>query len=195
MKKIILLAVITLLLGWTVYDFVADSDQRNEEQLFSSANQTDLEQEEEVSEREESDVGLEIGDQAPDFQLDTLSGETIQLSDYRGQRVMLNFWATWCPPCRAEMPDMERFYQEQDVEILAVNLTLTETTPIDVVEFIDDFGLTFTIPMDEQQEVSNLYEIRPVPTTFMIDSNGIIQQKALGALNYEQMVEALNNMQ
>ena len=67
--------------------------------------------------------GLEIGDKAPDFKLNTLEGETLQLSDFRGERIMLNFWATWCPPCRQEMPDMERFYKEHAPIIFSVNLT------------------------------------------------------------------------
>ncbi len=67
-----------------------------------------------VSANDDVKEGLEIGDRAPDFKLNTLEGETLQLSDFRGERVMINFWATWCPPCRQEMPDMERFYQEHN---------------------------------------------------------------------------------
>ena len=69
---------------------------------------------------------LREGAEAPDFELTTLEGETVKLSDYRGKKVILNFWATWCPPCKAEMPHMQNFYEEnkdKDVEIVAVNLT------------------------------------------------------------------------
>jgi len=93
------------------------------------------------------------------------------------------------------MPDMERFFQANDVEILAVNLTTTEERKEDVDQFVDEFGLSFTILLDEELTASTRYEIRPVPTTFMIDSKGIIQNKALGAINYEQMVQALNQME
>ncbi|WP_267902155.1 peroxiredoxin family protein [Lentibacillus cibarius] len=72
-------------------------------------------------------VGLQKGNIAPDFELTTLEGEQVSLSDYRGQRVVLNFWASWCPPCKAEVPDLQKFYENKDVEILAVNLTKTET--------------------------------------------------------------------
>ncbi|WP_316245041.1 redoxin domain-containing protein [Gracilibacillus massiliensis] len=139
--------------------------------------------------------GLEVGDEAPDFQLQTLNGETAKLSDYRGQRVMLNFWATWCPPCRAEMPDMEKFYHNKDVEILAVNLAETEASVEDVHDFVEEFGLSFSILLDEGNQAATTYQIRPIPTSYMIDSKGIISYKAYGPLNYEMMETEFEKMQ
>lgn len=107
---------------------------------------------------------------------------------------MLNFWATWCPPCRAEMPDMEKFHQDTDVEILAVNLTETEPHPNQVQQFADEYGLTFPILLDEKVEVATIYAIQPVPTSFMIDSEGIIQFKSIGPLTYDQMVQVSKDM-
>ncbi|GAB3047134.1 hypothetical protein GCM10027286_07230 [Virgibacillus ainsalahensis] len=72
------------------------------------------------------EVGISVGQIAPDFNLKTLEGKTVRLSDYRGERVIVNFWVTWCPPCRAEIPDFQKLYKNKDVEILAVNLTSTE---------------------------------------------------------------------
>lgn len=139
--------------------------------------------------------GAEIGNIAPDFELVTMTGETVKLSDYEGQRVMLNFWATWCPPCREEMPDMQKFYEDNDAVVLAVNITNMETSKNKVNDFAEEFGLTFPILMDEEGVVSTLYRISPIPTTYMIDSNGIIQHKQYGALDYEQMVTEYEKME
>ena len=197
MKKTILLVVIVLMFGWTIYEFVSDSNQESEPQTFSSSEETEIEEAElepDMPEEEEVQLGLGQGQRAPDFQLLTLAGEDIRLSDFRGTRVMLNFWGSWCPPCVAEMPDMERLYQEHDIQILAVNLTPTETSISDVSDFIEELNLTFTIPLDEELHVAELYQIQPVPTSYMIDSEGIIQQKAIGALNYEQMVNTFDQI-
>ncbi|SHG93304.1 redoxin domain-containing protein [Ornithinibacillus halophilus] len=194
MKKGILLIVITIMLGYAVWDFM-DSDKNN--------NTSDATLEEDASngsidETGENDpdivIGLEKGNRAPDFELQTLDGDLVKLSDFRGSRVMVNFWATWCPPCRAEMPDMEEFYQNKDVVILAVNLAETETSVDDIHTFVDDFNLSFPILLDEVTEVATMYKIQPIPTTFMVDSEGIIQYKAFGAMNYDLMVQEFEKM-
>ncbi|WP_284141214.1 TlpA disulfide reductase family protein [Virgibacillus sp. LDC-1] len=196
MKKTILIVVIVGMFAWAVYDFTMDNRKS------ASENET-TEQEEKPSadqavtkdqETEKPKVGLEKGDIAPDFELKTLDGESVKLSDFRGKRVMLNFWATWCPPCRAEMPDMQKFHENKDVVILAVNLTDTESSRQDVPDFTKDFGLTFRILMDEDLSVSTTYQIQPIPTSFLIDSKGIIHNKAFGALNYELMVQEFEKM-
>lgn len=108
---------------------------------------------------------------------------------------MVNFWATWCPPCRAEMPDMQKFYDNKDVAILAVNLTGAESGTKVVQEFVDEFGLTFPILLDKEMVVASQCQIQPIPTTFMIDSKGRIQNKSFGAQNYELMVREFEKMQ
>ncbi|WP_156291974.1 TlpA disulfide reductase family protein [Oceanobacillus salinisoli] len=147
-----------------------------------------------AEEKEEENVGLEIGNVAPDFELETLEGDKVKLSDLRGKPVMLNFWATWCPPCRVEMPDMQKFHEENEVAVLAVNLFDTEMNKENVRKFVDEFGLTFQIGMDGDGEVAAKYRINPIPTTYMIDSEGVIQHIAFGAMEYETMVEHLNKM-
>src|SRR5699024_302841 len=112
----------------------------------------------------------------------------------QGQRVMLNFWATWCPPCRAEMPDMQKFHEKKDVVILAINLLESERSKEDVENFIEEFGITFPVLLDTDMKVGNLYRIQPIPTSYMIDSDGHIQYKALGPLNYELMVQQFEKM-
>ncbi|MUV38641.1 Sporulation thiol-disulfide oxidoreductase [Lentibacillus sp. JNUCC-1] len=89
---------------------------------------------------------------------------------------------------------MEKLHNEKDVQILAVNLTQTENNRENVENFVDEYGLTFKILMDEETTVANKYQIQPIPTTFLIDSNGLIHRKAMGALNYEMMVQELDKM-
>src|SRR5699024_1179865 len=94
LKKWIIVIVIAGLLGYAVYDFASTKGG--------------------TAEKEEPDTGIEKGDMAPDFELETMDGETVKLSDFRGEKVMLNFWATWCPPCRAEMPDIQKFHENEE---------------------------------------------------------------------------------
>ena len=180
MKKAIIIVVILGMFGWAIYDFVIKSDDA--EIKHADNDNSDIK------------VGLEKGNRAPDFELTTMDGDDVKLSDYRGERVMLNFWASWCGPCRSEMPDMQKLYEKEDIIILAVNLADTESSPKNAINFVDQFGLTFPILLDEKSEVAALYQIQPIPTSYMIDSNGIIHNKALGALNYEQMLQQYKQM-
>jgi peroxiredoxin len=129
--------------------------------------------------------GLKIGAKAPDFELKTLTGETIKLSDLKGKKVMLNFWATWCPPCKAEMPAMEKFHKEagDEIVILAVNID----PHLEVKAFVDENEITFPIPLDEEDTINELYQVLSIPTTYFIDSNGNIGNKYIGAMNYDSM--------
>lgn len=146
-----------------------------------------------VDESLDVESGLEIGQKAPNFELVSLDGETFKLSDYTGQMVMLNFWASWCPPCRVEMPHMETYYQEfkeeHNIEILAVNMTTLERGNKDKVpEFVDKHGLTFPILMDEKGDVKDLYDVMVYPTTYIVNAKGIITDK----VNIPLDVEVIN---
>lgn len=139
------------------------------------------------------------GDEAPDFQLTQISKnndlETIKLSDYEGKGVMLNFWATYCKPCEAEMPYMEQLYpeyQEKGVEIVAVNL---DAAPLVVHNFIDKYDLTFPIPHDNKGDVMDLYKIGPIPSTFFIGPDGKIVDKVEGALTLDKLEDHLKEIQ
>lgn len=208
MKNIIIVTVFVLMIGWTLYEFLVPEDQaipiKDSKDLIDmttnhlarhSDEETIVQEEEESAPFSEEIVGLEIGNLAPDFQLSTLEGDEVSLSDFRGKRVMINFWATWCGPCRVEMPDMEDFYLKNDVVILAINLTETEPNVQQVQDFVDEFYLSFPILLDETITVATEYEIRPIPTSFLVDSNGVIQNKAFGALTYDQMVDEFEKMQ
>lgn len=136
---------------------------------------------------------LAIGTKAPDFQLKTLTGETIKLSSLKGKKVMLNFWATWCPPCKAEMPEIEQFYKtaSKDIVILAVNIDPQN----DVKGFIDKNKITFPILLDTSGNVNQSYQIISIPTTYFIDSNGVIQNKMVGAMKLSDIKDFTSSLQ
>jgi cytochrome c biogenesis protein CcmG/thiol:disulfide interchange protein DsbE len=122
------------------------------------------------------------GFQAPDFSLSTLSGETITLSELRGQPVLINLWATWCPPCRAEMPDMQAIYetyQERGFLILAINATYQDSRA-SAAAFVQEYGLTFPVLLDTSGETARQYQMRALPTSFFVDREGIIQEVVVG---------------
>ncbi|WP_174616273.1 peroxiredoxin family protein [Virgibacillus ihumii] len=194
MKKAILILVVLGMFGWAVYDFTSTTDETVvEEKTGSSGGKITSPPPagEKGDVKKTDEVGISVGQIAPDFKLRTLEGKTVRLSDYRGERVIVNFWATWCPPCRAEIPDFQKLYEKKDVEILAVNLTSTEKSKEGVRKFVKEFGMTFPVLMDVNSDVAETYQVRAYPTSYMIDSSGHIQFKALGAMNYDLMIQEL----
>lgn len=184
MRKWIVIILVVGLLGYAIYDYV-DKD---------SATETADEQVTEVAEGNDFESkGLNKGEKAPDFELETLDGEKVK-SDFEGEKLILNFWATWCPPCRAEIPDMQKFHEEKDATILAVNITSTEQSLDQVEEFLDEYGVTFTVLSDTDAEISTLYNASALPTSYLINSKGEIHNIAIGALNYDMMVQAFEEM-
>lgn len=123
-----------------------------------------------------------IGFIAPDFTLTTLDGDQSRLSDLRGKVVLLNLWASWCGPCRAEMPAMQRLYdryQGQGFEILAVNATNQDSRQA-AAAFVEEYGLTFPILLDIDGTVSAQYLLRALPTSFFIGPDGVIRDVVVG---------------
>lgn len=123
-------------------------------------------------------------EEAEDFTLKTLKGETVSLKDYRGRLIFLNFWATWCGPCRAEMPSMQRLWEEfkeEDFVILAINIQ--EESKL-VSSFMNERGLSFPVLLDEKGKVARSYGIRGIPTTFFLNPEGEIIGKAVGARDW-----------
>jgi peroxiredoxin len=167
-KKVIAVVVLIALLGVAI---VQAMDKKAEP--------------ENVSQEAANMGGLKVGAKAPDFELKTLSGDAVKLSDLKGKKVMLNFWATWCPPCKAEMPAMEEFHKEagDEVVILAVNID----PHLDVKAFVDENGITFPIPLDTEDKVNETYQVLSIPTTYFIDTKGNIGNKFIGAMNLDAM--------
>lgn len=130
-------------------------------------------------------VGVEAGFLAPDFMVKNLRGGMTSLSQYRGKVVLINFWATWCGPCKMEMPSMEalyRNYSRDDFEMLAVSIDTMGEPPVRL--FVEDFGFTFPVLMDDQFEVNDRFQVRVVPTSILIDRKGVVVQRFLGAKDW-----------
>lgn len=128
---------------------------------------------------------LQLGQTAPDFTFPDLDGRKVSLSDYRGKVVLVNIWATWCPPCREEMPSMQKLYERfkgQDFEILAVSIDADGREA--VAPFVQQMNLTFPALLDPNEKIRSLYAITGVPESFIIDRNGILVERVIGPLDW-----------
>ncbi len=138
------------------------------------------------------------GSVAPDFTVTALDGTEVSLSDYRGKVVLVNVWATWCPPCREEMPSMERLYQSlqgEDFEILAVSVDapfgeqdVAGREGGDLGAFAEEFGLTFPILHNPSGDIQLTYQTTGVPESFVIGRDGVIYKKVAGATKWDAPV-------
>jgi len=132
--------------------------------------------------KEKHDI-LKVGDVAPDFALVDLDGDSHQLSDYTGQGVFLNFWGTWCAPCKKEMPAMGRqylVYKDQGVQVLAVNIAESD---LKVRTFAEQYGMTFPTLIDTTRSVMLAYNVKPLPTTLLINPDGKIVKIITGEMS------------
>lgn len=131
----------------------------------------------------------EVGFPAPDFTLQTLDGQAVSLADFRGKTVFVNFWATWCGPCRLEMPEMKRLHEKQipNLVILAVNMTDTERSAEHVRQFMDHFEYRFTTPLDQDGRVARQYNVVSIPTSYFVGPDGIIKAKHMGPMTLATM--------
>lgn len=139
------------------------------------------------------EIGLNVGDRAPEFTVTTIDGEEVRLSDFRGEAVLINFWATWCGPCREEMPRIDQVYEDEKdrgFNVVAIDLEESEDQ---IRRFVDDDlgGLSFTIALDPDGDVNGRYGISSYPTNYLIDGNGIIVLKVVGEVDEELLYELL----
>ncbi|MBN1445218.1 MAG: redoxin domain-containing protein [Candidatus Omnitrophica bacterium] len=128
--------------------------------------------------------------QTRNFSLEDINGKAVNLSDYRGKVVILNFWATWCPPCRTEIPDFVKFYKnhkDKGVEIIGIALNSTEE---EVKKMIEDYGINYTICMSDGK-VEGPYGIRFIPATFIIDRDGISHPITPGSLSESELIKSV----
>ncbi len=122
---------------------------------------------------------------APDFTLENMQGEKIHLSQLRGKVVIVNFWASWCPPCKREMPSMEvlhKTFKDDDLVLLAINVEKDGRKA--VARFLQESPYTFPILLDDQAKVQNLYGVFQFPESFIIDRNGVVVKKVIGAVHW-----------
>ena len=132
----------------------------------------------------------QIGFTAPDFTLDTLDGETITLSELRGQPVLINLWASWCPPCRAEMPALDevyRQYRDDGFVVLAVNTTYQDSEE-GARDFAGAYSLSFPILLDRDGAVSQRYRLQALPTSYFVGRDGIIRDIVIGGPMNEALI-------
>lgn len=137
-----------------------------------------------------------IGEKSPDFLAAVIDGDSVSLSNYLGSPIVLNFWASWCPPCRDETPHFEkiwRLYRQKDVVLLGINV---QDTLADADEYIKEFDVTFTNAIDKDGKIMVDYGVTGLPVTFFIDRDGIIIGRWVGSIgesNLKSRVEALEN--
>ncbi len=140
--------------------------------------------------------GAKVGKPAPDFTLKTLDGQSVSLSDFKGKPVLINFFATWCGPCRAEMPDLQaawQQYKDQGLTVLAVNLTNQDTVS-DVKAYVEQLSLTFPTVLDDTGGVASLYKVGPIPTSYFVDKNGLLSTVQVGAMSRQTMDQRIKKL-
>ena len=136
-------------------------------------------------------TGVNQGNLASDFALETIDGTEVSLSDYRGNVVLVNFWATWCPPCRAEIPDFEAAYQARQSDGFVV-LGINVEEPRDaVVPFVEAIGMTYPVLLDRGGQVMKMYRVPGLPISLILDRDGVIQVRHIGFLTREQLEDYL----
>ena len=136
-------------------------------------------------------TGVNQGNLAADFTLETVDGTEVSLSDYRGNVVMINFWATWCPPCRAEIPDFEAAYQARQGEgfvVLGINVDEPREA---VAPFAEAIGMSYPVLLDRGGQVMKMYRAPGLPISLFIDRDGVIQVRHVGFLTGEQLEKYL----
>lgn len=132
-----------------------------------------------------------VGYQAPAFSLKSFpDSKPISLADYQGKPIFINFWASWCPPCQAESPDIAKAYAKygDKVQFIGVDLTAQDTLP-DVTAFLEKYGIKFPIALDTKGTVANQYQVMAIPTSFFVNRQGIIVDRIVGAIT-PQILEA-----
>lgn len=134
----------------------------------------------------ELEEGPVRGSLAPDFELQTVSGETVRLSDLRGKKVMLNFWATWCAPCRIEMPLIQARRDLYSSELTVLLIDNNESAEV-VQAFMEELGLSMDSLLDPQAKIQFLYRVRGYPSSFFIDEEGVIQDIHIGVMAERQL--------
>ncbi|MGX9133791.1 thiol-disulfide oxidoreductase ResA [Rummeliibacillus sp. JY-2-4R] len=137
---------------------------------------------------------LKVGDDAPNFSLVDLNGETHKLSDYKGQGVLLNFWGTWCKPCKKEMPAINEQYKQfkdHGVQILGINIAQTD---LEVSSYADKLGVEFPIAIDKTKSVMRAYNVDPLPTTVLINKDGKIEKIITGEMTESAIKQYLTSI-
>lgn len=207
MKKLILPMLIVLLFGISIYTVTnynknkskdnntTPSAESTTEKNTASRNNTvpnESAATEDDSSTDESTAPAKTP--ALDFKLKDLNGKEVSLSDFKGKKVFLNFWASWCPPCKAEMPDIERVYKEtkdSDLVILAINVGESRKV---AKSFIESKEFNFTVLLDLDENTASKYKLSGYPTSYFIDTEGNIASSKIGYMTLEEMKAHINEL-
>ncbi len=133
------------------------------------------------------------GHPAPDFTLSALDGEPVSLSQFRGRPVILNFWATWCGPCRAEIPALEAAWRGAAGEAVVVGVNVQEDE-ITVGRFARELGMTYPVVLDTAGEIARIYRVQAFPTTYFIDARGVIAENYIGPMNAPLLLSRMRDL-
>jgi thiol-disulfide isomerase/thioredoxin len=185
----ILLVIVIVILGYLIYREVKGrSEPKNSSVVDVKTNEQASNVVEEVSSEVDVEAPVEI--YAPDFSLENLVGESIALSEFRGYGVIVNFWATWCPPCRAEMPLFGEV-ADQHTDTLVVLAVNSAEERVVVQEFAKGYSSQLVFLLDSDNAVGELYRVRGLPTTYFIDAKGLLQAMHIGELDESLLIEYL----
>ncbi|WP_258881082.1 TlpA family protein disulfide reductase [Clostridium tagluense] len=202
MKKIILPLVVVLVFGISIYT-VVDYNKNKSKDLGITTTEKDSVSSKDSSLGKDSSSSKDSSTvkssdasniAALNFKLKDLNGKDVALSDFKGKKVFLNFWASWCGPCKAEMPTIEKLYQQtkdSDLVILTINIGEDKST---AKSFIDNNKYNFTVLVDSNQNVAAQYNISALPTSFFIDKEGNIVSTIKGGLTLEEMKNNISKL-
>lgn len=180
-----------IIIAYVFYDFFSSVKEQKEatgdvpEVVVDESGETIKDEE-----GKEVQYGAHKGDMVYDYELiDIHTGEIVKMSDFRGKKVFLNFWASWCPPCRAEAPYLQEVHETRDdIVVLGVNVKDSEKTPNGEFEFVEEFGLTFQ-NVYAPKELYYVFPITSFPTSLFINSKGIIEEGVIGPVDTEVMLK------
>ena len=132
---------------------------------------------------------------APDFAFTLFDGREFRLSDYRGQVILINFWASWCPPCRDEAPDLQALYDAYGADgFIVLGVNMLESSRRKALDFIDEFGIAYPNGEDLREKVTNLYRVEAPPESFLIDRRGAVRRFFIGSVEYDDVSRSVEEL-
>jgi DsbE subfamily thiol:disulfide oxidoreductase len=138
-------------------------------------------------------VGTQVGQKAPDFNLLNEKDEKVSLAQFAGKVVVLNFWATWCGPCREEMPELQRFHQQKDADVVLLGIDIKEDKDT-IIQFMKRAGYSYPVVRDTFAQAADTYQIRAIPTTYVLDKQGIIRYKKVGPVTAAELKQVTDSL-